>query len=452
MMTYPHNNAHTMTLKHIGLLLLCLLSVSSPLPADTLHLAGHSQLSGEIQSIDSLKEGGYATLVLPNSTEPIRLKSEFVQQVLLSPTVDSNDNITQHVTLRTGEKLPCRILSLSSNILRVSTPYAGELDIHKKHISQINFGAKSPDAIYQGPNSTKEWEFMNDWIYQSGSLISRSKAVAYQSFELPENFSVSFRLTWQDPPKFKFYFCTDSRNILQRQNRYMLFFDSSGIELKRVTPRSNQGIAAIQRRPDSFSNKTAYIQLNVDRSNRQISLIIDGEEIGTFLDRIDKTPLGDGIIFESTPRFNGAVEVSEITIQKWSGINALTQKERATNTNLDSVYDKNGQSFSGEALAIQPQDGENLSLSFKVPHASETMQVPSSELDKLFFSNHAPETLPKAPTPIRIELNQSGELFVSDISLEHQTLRAKHPALGDLTITLNSIATIQHTRDIVPKP
>lgn len=435
----------------ISILFISLFIPSILLRADTLDLAGHSRLSGEIQSIDSIQKGGYVSLLQPDSAEPIRLKSEFVQQVIFSPQTDNIEGTSHHVTLRTGEKLPCRILSLSADILRVSTDYAGELDIHKKHIAQVSFGSKATDAIYQGPNSTNEWEYMNDWIYQSGSLISRSKAVAYQSFELPENFSVSFRLTWQDPPKFKFYFCTDSRNILQKQNRYMLFFDSSGIELKRVTPRTNQGIAAIQRRPDSFPNKTAFIELKVDRSSRQISLAIDGEEIGTFLDRTDKTPLGDGIIFESTPRFNGATEVSDITIRKWDGLNALSQKKRVISTQLDTIYVKNGQSFSGQALTIQQLDNKKLSLSFEVPHANEMMQVPFTELEKLFFSNHSSEAAPKTPTSIRIELNQSGELFISDISLENGIITAKHPALGNLTINLGSIAAIQNNRVLAPQ-
>ncbi len=414
------------------------------LHADTLTLSQESKLTGTIQSIDSLQEQGLVTLQHQSTPSPMVIRAEHVKQILFSPSLSPLTQHTECLTLHTGEKLPCQIIQLNSNTLKINTSYAGQLELKKSDVAKITFQSSLANHIYYGPNSSKEWSYINDWIYQGGSLISKSKSLAYRNFELPESFIVSFRLHWEEHPKFKFYFCTESKETMKKQNRYMLFFDASGIELKRVTRRRYQGLAAIQRRPDSFKNNTTLIQLKVDRKNGQISISLDGEEIGTFIDKTSNIPSGNGFIFESTPRSNGSLELSDITISPWDGITALSKPQQNTNKTLDSFYDNQGQLFSGQALNLERKEDKNLHLTFKSPHTSQPMEIEAANLNSLFFPTPEEETPKQTIPPIYIELSPSGEMFASDISLKDGLLTATHPSLGTITLKQSTINSVLH--------
>jgi hypothetical protein len=423
-----------------------LLSLLLPAAADEVLLADGSKLSG---TVTALADGGQLMLSSPLAFEPFQLKADRLKRVNFAAAGEFNDRDDALVVLANGDQFPGELSAIDGESVTVRTLFAGEIKIPRSSVNTIQLGVSPPKIVYRGPADDAGWEIKNGWRFDSMRFAAENSGTIFRKFDIPGSFLLRFRVSWRNTPNIQVYFADDSFETTGKADRYYLQFGGAGMELKRQ--QSNDGhpflsMASIPGEPGDYPDNNVDVELRVDRKLGQVHLFLDGEEEGKFADPVKTRPTGQGIMFRSNIGGDDSQFIDNIEIREWDPSSDRHRTEERGDEKQDVLITRSSDRGTGSILGmVAGADGGT--IRYKGPHHPDPVELSVSDVSTLFFAKPADAAEP-AGQPLKLGLRGRGSLGVTGCVFTAESVTAKHPLLGDLTIRRDAIANLARAEPV----
>ena len=426
---------------------LCLFSIATFAGAAEISFVGNNKLSGELIAMD---QDGMVTLSTPYATEPLKLNPEGIVKINFNKVSAAGETPKQNLTLINGDSFPVDVHSFDDKVLKISSPTLGNLDIPREIISSLNVGKFSSKSIYTGPNNISDWKDAKQevtlWKGDNNAIFTHSSGTVYRDVKLPDNYSVRFKLSWEESPNFQFSFSDPMDYEAASMNRYFLQFNRAVMSVRRESTGRQRffQIENIDRKPEEFTNNEVWMEIRVNRKKGSISLYINDQLQGTFEDKNPDLPKGTGISFTANATEKNKLSVSDIEVSEWEDNGAEPRVENRGDTKEDALISKDGERFGGRILSISEADG-GMIYRFKSNFQENPIDLPEKDVSTVFFAAK-PNAESKEPKGMRLYFQGRGAIQISKCVFTNETIQITHPLLGDLELNRVAVSSIERIK------
>jgi len=429
----------------------CLLAASSSVMADEVRLLNGGKLSGNVLSI---QEGGAIRFDSPLSAEPLALNGDAVEQVEFQRAGATPTTGNTRFELINQDFLIGTLLGYSQETgARIEADGIGELNIPVGSLRYISLDVQPSQIIYQGPDDLANWTVSErggaeNWGFGRERLSVTGAGQIGRMLELPDRYVIRTKIRWQGQPNFQLSFSDPLEEPQVRVDRYYLQFGRAGLEIKRETSSGKRyhTVGTLNRTPDQYPNREMDIELRVDHSQSIIYLAINGNQEGRFMDPFGVPPTAGGISLVSNASAGNTLEITGLLVESWhERATKLPARKRDAASNHDSLMMREGDHFGGTIHEIR-KVGEDLMFSMKVDFREQPLEIHGDDVSIVSFATEQTEDddSDAAPAPdFVLKLNERGRLGVTRSSFDAGQVRATHPLLGDLTISRDSVSSLE---------
>ena len=420
-------------------------AVPQALVADDLFLEGAERLSGSVRAIS---ESGSVLLDTPLSPDLVPLKGDSVRKVVFSEPAEKPGAASCGVTLSNGDVLPGDIELIDEQNLTLNSNVAGHFVIPRERIYSLQFGVHKSNTLYAGPDGLEGWSrepaTAEHWTFDNDAFQVQGTGRIGRDFELPPQFIVRFKLSWDTNPNIKFYFAAAPGGGERAQDCYYLQFAAAGIEIKRESSSGRRWttIANLNRLPKQYPGKHLTIEIRVDRPGRTLQLFLNDEPEGPFKDPMAKPPVAGGIVFESMLEEGAKAGISDIEVLDWNLKGERRRAEDRGDVTTDVLIGSKSVRFSGKFLAAK-KGPDGMLYVFKSAFQEEALEVPESELATLFFVGKKDTAADVTKYPFILQLSSGGTLHVSACAFSAEQVEGTHPLLGRLTLRRAGVSAFE---------
>jgi hypothetical protein len=417
------------------------LALLLPAAADEVLLTDGSRLKG---TVTALSDGGLVLLDSPLSFEPFQLKADHLQRADFTSQEPARDQHDAMLFLANGDRFSADLKAIDADMVTVLTSFAGEIRVPRGSVRTIQLGVRPQRMIYEGPRTDSGWTTKGGWRYDDESFVAANSGTIARNFDIRKSFALSFRVAWSSSPNVQIYFADDSLETTGKADRYYLQFGGSGLELKRQQSKEGSqqylSMASIQVDPADYPDDELEIEVLVDRKLGFVHLYLDGEYVDKYPDPVKSSPTGQGIMFRSNIGGDDSQAIDRILVREWDASIDRHRREERGDEKQDVLITRSSDRGTGRILGLTPgPDGGT--VRYQGPHHPEPVDLPVSEVSTLFFA-HPAEVPAAAESPLVLALRGRGSLGVSGCTFEVETIRAKHPLLGDLAIRRDAVASL----------
>jgi hypothetical protein len=417
----------------------CALLPLSLLCADELSIGDKGKFTGTIKSITPEQQ---IYLQSPNSPELLLLNGDALTSLRFesqqAPRVETHNIIN----LKNGDVIHADVNSLDAEKLTFRTPWANQLAIERSAIDSLHFGTGKNKVLYSGPKKD-EWDLSRSWTFDD-ALVSQGWNATHRKFDsFPDRYILQFTVEWEGNVGFKCLFNSNSVDSASNSDCYYMQLNSAGFELKRISPSAKKFttlVAFNELNAENLSDNKIRIEVRVDRTNRQMQLLINDEvKRNNIIDPMETgpSPTGTIISFSATAGNDDTQKISEINLTSWASNSAEARMERRTETKRDVLFDVESNRFSGTLKSILP--GKAPQVLFENPHDPKPKPMPADKVAVIYFAGQAAA---KPESTYSLRLTGGGLLHVNSFTFADDKVRALHPSLGELSIPASNIELI----------
>jgi len=416
---------------------------AAALMADDIVLTGGARLTGTIRSIN---DAGVVEVTSNLAPEPVWLNMTAVEKVEFSSNNTAPIIPPALVELSNGDLLPATIEAFDGQHLTVASPEAGRLEIPRNALKSLQLGNHQHKLIYAGPRSLDEWTSgegeVKNWTFEHNSLVANGPGTLTKNLALPAQFSLRFVLKWQAKaqPNFQIYFADPLTSKGDRCDRYYLQFGAAGMEIKReaATGKHFSTIVQLNRNPNQYPDHQVVIELQVNRKDARLRLLLNDEPEGEYLDPIPAVPTGTGLTLVSNTPTGIPQEIRDIKILELDAAPDSHHTADRGDLKTDSLLSREDDRWGGHLLAInQINDGRLFRFQSNAPN--ELLEIPEAAVASVFFAAaKRPPTAPGDQT-LLLRLRGNGTLRVTSCLFKDDTVVVSHQLLGPLTLRRDAI-------------
>jgi len=361
----------------------------------------------------------------------IRFALENVQDVVVAGRDAQGGEGGSAVLLTNGDKLLGRIVGLDEQVLRLSTPEAGPLEIRRPMIAAIKPGHRSSNVIYEGPTGLDGWtmqdpacfEYKNDAIY-----VLRQVTIG-RLVKFPDSFSVELDIEWRGPyPDCQMVIGGETVESYPSRGYGVRMYGSS-IRLYR-----NGSSSGLPSQSYSFDGKRrAHVRICMNKQARSIAVLIDGVVAAQWTDPGDFAVNGDGLVFYAQ---QAPLRINRIRVTEWDGELPSPAVQASGAAKEDTVDLVNGDRFTGEARGIV--DG---TLRLATSYAE--MEVPLNRVVRVVFSAEAAERARRNRYDVRARFRSGALMTVNLLSLAEGVVRGGSENFGEAEFKLRDAKLVE---------
>lgn len=428
-------------------LIIATFALSSPAHADTVELMNGDLLTGTLTSMSE----DSATVKSPISSGALEIKSSAIKQITFPNKKTQAPTHTEVLTLNNGDILPCRVLSMNEETLKISTWYAGNFNVDKENIRSLRFGISKERTIYTGGDDTSKWDnTQGSWTHNSGTYTSKGSGVLSRELDMPENIRLRFDFAWRETPNFAFRFCAESDSATRKQDTYELTFNSAGLQIRRYEGTQQYApIANVGLKPHEVESKEISIDLRLNRAEGSITLYLNGQNAGTWHDLFEATK-GKNIIFHNRSNKRSSCIISNILVSDWNDGSPSRHFKKISQTEDDTLLDSEGNKITGKIANILSNAEKKRTIEFNDNRSAKPLMVPDRRVSVLYFAK--PEYAVELPHSVfTANLHGYGTLQLEQPKLENNKIIIDHPILGQCTLDPKIITSITQSREPAKK-
>jgi len=423
------------------------------LSADVVTLtSGAERLTGILRSI-----GDDGVMELQSELAPglLRVRGAMIEKVEFAVAAKETELPTARIELVNGDLIPCAVIEMDRNGLVVDSPVLGKLRIERRHLAAMQFGIHARRVVYAGPRDAGEWtgadEVGSAWNFVNGDLVAEGRAFSTRDIDFPERFDIKFELEWERNklPSFQVFFCDPLVATGERCDRYYLQFGSAGLELKRESAKDRRytTIAFVNRLPGECADRKLRVDLQVDRRDASLRLMLNGKLEGEFRDPVGSVPTGGGMALVS--------QASDGVVQSLRGIevsesDVAPQRHRAEQrmaVDRESVITRKNERWTGELVGISATDGGRV-LRFDSDFGENQLELPEADVSAVFFPRNPEHASSSSEVLYLLRHAGGGILRISSCRFEADVAKVNHPLLGPLNLGRDQLRSIERA---VPK-
>lgn len=417
------------------------LGVATCLCADVVKLENGDILTGTINALSD----DSVSMTSPFSTSALEIQSDQVRNISFSKDNKVQANHSETLTLSNGDTLPCKIISLDSEKLKITTWYAGDFDIPRAHVKALQFGIADEKVIYQAKEAPEQWpEHQGSWKLAEDGYQASGQGTLARELDLPQNIRFQFDISWQQSPNFAFLFCADDATTAIRQSTYEFTFNSAGFQIRRyLKNRKTNPLVSGDLDLSKYDEKKIHVDIRVNRDLGIISLYLDQQKIGSWNDTLDSAE-GNYIVLNNRSSKNAHYAINNLQVSHWRGGEAPRFRDRANQGKSDLIIDSQGEKITGSITAIQATKGDKRAITFAQKY-QDPIQIQEHRISSLIFA--ANDTEPVATeSNFSASLAGGGTLQLANPQISEGKLTSSHPILGSCTIDTSIISRIEKTK------
>lgn len=418
------------------------------LRADVVTLtSGAERLTGVLRSIG---DDGVLELQSELSHEPLRVRGAMVEKVEFAVGAEDPEPPAVRVELTNGDVIPCAIVEMDGRGVLVDSPVLGKLRIERRHLAAMQFGLHARKLVYEGPRDGGEWTHPDDddstWSFEDGALVAEGQAFASRDVKLPESFILKFELEWERNamPSLQVFFCDPLVAAGERCDRYYLQFGSAGLELKResATGKRYTTIAFVNRMPGEFPDRKLRVELQVDRRNSSLRLMLNDKAEGEFRDPVGSAPAGGGMALVSQASDGVVQSLRVIAVRESDATPQRHRAERRAGVNRDSVITRKDERWTGELVGIAAT-GAGRVLSFKSDFGDKLVELPEADVSMVFLSQSTDDSVLAPEVSYLLRVADGGVLRIASCRFAEDVAIVNHPLLGSLKLGRKQLRVIE---------
>lgn len=425
---------------HISTLLLAVICTSL-CRADEIHFEdADTRLSGEILSLSS---DGKVQLTSSLSTTPLHIAAAAVQRILFSSKAPATKPSPARIVLQNGDTLPATNPGIQDGVLTATSPFLGQISLPTKSISTVQLGISSPKTYYHGPETVREWADnaqANNWKYKNTRrLTTTTFAKASKQFDLPDLYQIDFTLYWHSAPNMQVFFA-DPLDDPSRTDRYLLQVTRNSVELKRQCKdgRTYRPMRQITTPFSARGNQKLDFTLVVNRRDARVTISIDGQTIGSYLDPTDKAPTGSGMSLVFSSSDNLEQEIRNIHIAEYQPTHPHDTDDYKHKRKKDGLITNDDEHIEGTIHSMNSQF-----INFTSDFQKSPLKIASSQITTLYFSSPKKNDKKHSAEPsLVLSLHGGSMLSIDSCEIKEDTITFHHPDLGQLTIPRNSASAL----------
>lgn len=413
------------------------------LPADVIELTHGDLLSGTIEAMS----GESVTITSELSPQPLEIDSANIHNIIFDMMEAASQQHVELITLDNGDTLPCEVIALDGDNLKITTWYAGRFSIPRQHLHSLQFGVSQEKVIYLGSDTPTEWTTRKGQWTQSeekGYACEGLGTLARQ-LELPENLRIQFTLNWKNMPNYAFRFCAENDKSTTKQNAYEFIFNSAGIQLNRgISNQATTTLTSIDLNPHDLLNHELNVDIRVNRKMGKITLLLDGIERASVVDPID-SPVGNFIILNNRANQGVGCAMGNLSISEWENGSRQKHQSKLIQEKKDILIDTEDEQYQGFITSINQAEANKRTIIFEVEHAEAPLKVPDRRISALIFAKLGDDD-PSSQLHYTAQLVGGGSIQLDKPQLAEGKVSFTHPILGTCSIDtamINRITTQQ---------
>lgn len=410
---------------------------------------GVERLSGSLRSIE---DGGVLELQSELSGEPLRVRASMVGKVDFATDAVVLDPAPARVELINGDVIPCSVVAMDADGLVAESAELGKIRIDRRHLAAMQFGVRRNKVLYAATQGMEGWSVDDEedpaaWRFEDGAMVSMGQSIATRKIGFPEQFILKFELEWarNSMPAIQMFFADPLAVKGERCDRYCLAFGSTGFEIKResATQRRFTTIAYVSRMPAQCPDRRLRVELQVDRRDATLRLLLDGKLEGEFADPVEPPPTGAGLVL---------VSQAEGVQQQVRGFEVLEsdnapRRHRAESRGVadrDSLITRRDERWSGVLEEISTS-GAGPVLRFRSDFGDKRIELPTADASTVFFSRPAlaEGAAQKPSAAFLLSYVGDGLMRISSCRFADDVATIQHPLLGSLQLRRNLLRSIE---------
>ncbi len=431
------------------------------------------------------------------AAEPITLRTDKIRRLSFNGgRARKNLRSPSFVQLADGDRIPGTLVSLDPERLEIDTEFAGRVSIPREFVSQIAPSPHGGHVQYIGPFSDGEWNVItppeppvtdnpeeqpeeqkkdpeeqepqeDPWVFSGGAYYSNGQLPIAVDTNAGDRSRIRFTLAWRNRLNTAIAFHAtmerpdqakkeegDEKEAEEKRklapnagskfkegfaytygHSYVLTIYSNYAQIYRCD-FTEDGAADIDRLSNSSANLRldeagqAEFEIRCDRTAGTIALFANGRFVSQWTDRQGYVGSGSHLAFASQ-NSSARLRISDVLVTGWNGMMDSAQSMEAEDR--DVVLLTNGTDrFSGKLESLK--EGQ-----FLIKGTYAEMKVPAHEIQeiRLAESSRTEEDEDWASRQrIRLLLQPHGRLTVLPLKANSDTLKARHPALGEINLNL----------------
>ena len=409
------------------------------LQADVIELTHGDLLSGTIVAMS----GESVTITSELSPKPLEIGSANIRNIIFDNLEAASQQHQELITLGNGDSIPCDVIKLDDDKLKISTWYAGNFDIPRQDIHSIQFGIAEEKIIYLGTDPLTEWTTRKGQWKQSDEkgYACQGLGTLARQLELPENLRIKFTLNWKNMPNFVFRFCAENDKSTTQQNAYEFSFNSAGVQLnRRLNSQATSELTRIDLNPYDILNHELNVDIRVNRKIGKITLLLDGIERGSWMDPLD-TANGNYILLNNRANQGLGCYIGNLRISEWGEGSRQTLQSKLIQKKKDILIDTEDDQYQGHITSISKASPNKRTVLFDSEHDETAMKVPDRRISALIFAKLNDEDT-QTDLHYTAQLVGGGIIQLGGPKLTEGKISFTHPILGTCTIDTTMIIRI----------
>ena len=462
-------------------------------PEDLLRFRNGDSLHGSFLGLGD----GELRWLHSEAAEPITLRTDKIRRLSFNGgRALKNLRSPSFVQLADGDRIPGTLVSLDPERLEIDTEFAGRVSIPREFVSQIAPSPHGGHVQYIGPFSDGEWSVItppdapvtdnpeeqpeeqnedpeeqepqeDPWVFSGGAYYSNGQLPIAVDTNAGDRSRIRFTLAWRNRLNTAIAFhatmerpdqakkeeggekeAEEKRKLAPNAgskfkegfaytygHSYVLTIYSNYAQIYRCD-FTEDGNADIDRLSNSSANLRldeagqAEFEIRCDRTAGTIALFANGRFVSQWTDRQGYVGSGSHLAFASQ-NSSARLRISDVLVTGWNGMMDSAQSMEAEDR--DVVLLTNGTDrFSGKLESLK--EGQ-----FLIKGTYAEMKVPAHEIQeiRLAESSRTEEDEDWASRQrIRLLLQPHGRLTVLPLKANSDTLKARHPALGEINLNL----------------
>ena len=417
------------------------LSLPTQLQAqNTLQLPNGDQLTG---LLTNLAKTGEASFRPTGSASVVTLKPGVLKSVEFQPKQETVHPLSSEwMQLSNGDTLPCRIDSMDSETITFDSWFAGKLSIDREFVSRIDFNKDISSkelvkklAWKKGSNS--------QWSITKEALSGKGNSSISCTPDLTQNFIIQCSVEWENQhPRFKIYFCSNSEKLHTVKDSYHLECTGNTLDFYRTFPSGlNKKLGSYASNLSRHAKSSLDLKIQVDRTNSQIALVIDGEKKSLFHDIDISPPNGNSLLIHSSLNNFQTLTFKDFQVYNWNDDlieidHHISDNQQESDILIDSDKDR----LTGYSSKIVMKAAKR-QLIFDLSASQQSVPIPFTKIRQLHLKP-AHESPAQTTAHYTAALGSSTTLSLNSIQLENGQAKVTHPILGEFTIQRSSFTTL----------
>ena len=419
--------------------------------------SGIERLTGDLRSIE---DGGVLELQSGLSPDPLRVRASMVGKVEFATEAVAPEPAPARVELVNGDVIPCRIVGLDKGGLVVESTELGRIHIERRHLEAMQLGVRPDKVLYAASQGMGGWSVDQEdsaaWRFENGAMLAMGQSVATRSVGFPEQFILKFELEWarNAMPAIMVFFADPLVANDERCDRYCLSFQSTGLEVKREAAKNRRftTVAFVNRMPAQCEGRRLRVELQIDRRDSSLRLLLDGKLEGEFVDPVPSPPSGAGLVLVS--QADGVEQkVSGLEVLECDNTPRMHRAESRGDEDGDSLITRRNERWSGVLEEIASSNTGAV-LRFRFGFEEKCVEVPLTDVSTVFFSRSpTSKAFTKEPSASYVlSYAGAGLMHISSCRFSNDSAIIQHPLLGSLQMRRNFLRAIERVVTPAAKP